>query len=493
PPPPPRYSPAGATDSSPSVLFASVYDCDAGWPNPSADELRAADAYGFHAYALSNPDGYGTFGNNGISNDDIPLPCSDADSKEIPYARTIIDTIPSTSAIYTSGFSQNAMMAYYYHACFDRVSGTNQGGSGLALHGVDPTPPGGQVECTFSSAEQHGVPACKVEEPCDECMYWPAKPVGPLKTCLQTYTNDFLFGTDLNMFQTASVPGNDVRRLVFSPSAGVAGGHGWSQDNYDWMVSCLDIVPDCSDTCEADIASCLASADPGGVRQCLEDTASCADADGLLCALSKESLSSAEAAEISVYGTPWVSSDDPVDPTPDEDEDEAEDEAEDGPVEATEIAWTAGFSDASARLATALVGADVIFTWSGGHNVYSMAGAAEYESCSFAGGVDLGGSSPVTWAVPDDAVAGDVYYFGCEVGSHCGAGQKVAITIVDGADGEDGDEDEEDPVDPSPDDEEDEQPDETEDVVGDDEGSAASSRVAIAALSAATLSLLSIA
>jgi hypothetical protein len=95
--------------------------------------------------------------------------------------------------------------------------------------------------------------------------------------------------------------------------------------------------------------------------------------------------------------------------------------------------------------------------------------------------------------VPDDAVAGDVYYFGCEVGSHCGAGQKVAITIVDGADGEDGDEDEEDPVDPSPDDEEDEQPDESEDVVGDDEGSAASTRVAIAALSAATLSLLSIA
>jgi hypothetical protein len=239
------------------VLFASVYDCDAGWPNPSADELRAADAYGFHAYALSNPDGYGTFGNNGISNDEIPLPCSDADSKEIPYARTIIDTIPSTSAIYTSGFSQNAMMAYYYHACFDRVSGTNQGGSGLALHGVDPTPPGGQVECTFSSAEQHGVPACKVEEPCDECMYWPAKPVGPLKTCLQTYTNEyvtplthslpeprspslapsFLFGTDLNMFQTASVPGNDVRRLVFSPSAGVAGGHGWSQDNYVRLAS----------------------------------------------------------------------------------------------------------------------------------------------------------------------------------------------------------------------------------------------------------------
>jgi hypothetical protein len=45
--------------------------------------------------------------------------------------------------------------------------------------------------------------------------------------------------------------------------------------------------------------------------------------------------------------------------------------------------------------------------------------------------------------VPDDAVAGDVYYFGCEVGSHCGAGQKVAITIVDGADGEDGEDEEE--------------------------------------------------
>ena len=87
-------------------------------------------------------DGFWTFGNDGLVNDDNPMPCSDWDGKDMPYLRTIfnfIDAHPSmfdNTKIYAQGFSQNSMFSAYIGFCFnDRVSGIWQGGSGMALTG----------------------------------------------------------------------------------------------------------------------------------------------------------------------------------------------------------------------------------------------------------------------------------------------------------------------------------------------------------------------
>ena len=50
---------------------------------------QAASRYGFARFGLSTPDGKWSFGNNGVVNDEYPMPCSDEDSKDIPYLREI--------------------------------------------------------------------------------------------------------------------------------------------------------------------------------------------------------------------------------------------------------------------------------------------------------------------------------------------------------------------------------------------------------------------
>ena len=144
----------------------------------------AAKRYGFSFVGLSSPDKAWEFGNNGVVNDSTPMPCSEADSKvrefvcdlvrmgdgrsssfslqDITYLKYVLKTLEALelvneNKVYTVGFSQNSMFAGYAAFCFpDNVLGTWQGGSGLALKGKVPTPPGQQVECTASSFAAHG-------------------------------------------------------------------------------------------------------------------------------------------------------------------------------------------------------------------------------------------------------------------------------------------------------------------------------------------------
>ena len=119
----------------------------------STDGNAAAARYGFARFGLSSPDGAWTFGNNGIVNDDYPMPCSDDDSKDIPYLKAIFEFIESNpdqfdaSRIYAGGFSQNSMFSAYIGFCFsDKVLGVWQGGSGLAFTGETPNLPGCQAQ-----------------------------------------------------------------------------------------------------------------------------------------------------------------------------------------------------------------------------------------------------------------------------------------------------------------------------------------------------------
>ena len=81
----------------------------------------------------------------------------------------------------------------------------------------------------------------------------------------------------------------------------------------------------------------------------------------------------------------------------------------------------------------------ITFKWSFTHNVYEMPSAAAMDSCDFSGAKEIAGSSSGGSVTVDAPAAGETKYYACEVGSHCNAGQRVAITS-EGA-----------PVDPTPD------------------------------------------
>uniref|UniRef100_A0A0D9W9W9 Phytocyanin domain-containing protein n=1 Tax=Leersia perrieri TaxID=77586 RepID=A0A0D9W9W9_9ORYZ len=90
------------------------------------------------------------------------------------------------------------------------------------------------------------------------------------------------------------------------------------------------------------------------------------------------------------------------------------------------IKWALGvnYSDWSSTN-TVLVGDSIVFAYGWPHTVDELPSAAEYEACSFAGGVvssDRSGNTTVTFD------AAGTRYFACAAGAHCRLGQKVAIT-----------------------------------------------------------------
>ena len=95
-------------------------------------------------------------GNDGVVNDEKPMPCSEEDSKDIPYVQAVFDFIESNpeqfdaSKIYAQGFSQNSMFSAYIGFCFnEKVQGIWQGGSGMAYTGQPPNLPGCQAHVIF--------------------------------------------------------------------------------------------------------------------------------------------------------------------------------------------------------------------------------------------------------------------------------------------------------------------------------------------------------
>ncbi|KAK7232927.1 hypothetical protein SO694_00036255 [Aureococcus anophagefferens] len=68
--------------------------------------------------------------------------------------------------------------------------------------------------------------------------------------------------------------------------------------------------------------------------------------------------------------------------------------------------------------------ADLLFSWTGYHDVWEMASESAYEACDFSGGAYLGAAT----GVAVDARPGETAFYSCSVGAHCIAGQKVAVT-----------------------------------------------------------------
>ena len=259
------------------VLSSQCYGKDKlssiGMKNPLTGDNVAATKYGYSRIGLSSPDGHWTFGNDNIVNDDKPMPCSDADSKDITYLKTVFEFIESypdafdTSRIYAEGFSQNGMFSAYIGFCFPgKVLGVMQGGSGLALNGKEPFPPKMGAQCSRTSYQQFGKD-CIDEDPCTTCQYWPIYPCytkeRPMIDCLVGYNNDNLGGNDVYMYQKLVDEGHDGRRMSFAPSedGSIPGGHKAPKNKAHWYVGCFGITEPCSSECEISFSSCMASKD----------------------------------------------------------------------------------------------------------------------------------------------------------------------------------------------------------------------------------------
>ena len=89
----------------------------------------------------------------------------------------------------------------------------------------------------------------------------------------------------------------------------------------------------------------------------------------------------------------------------------------------TTLDWVAQFS-ANPKTATMGADADLVFSWTGYHDVWEMASESAYEACDFGGGAYLGAATGVAVA----ARPGETAFYSCSVGAHCIAGQKVAVT-----------------------------------------------------------------
>lgn len=90
-----------------------------------------------------------------------------------------------------------------------------------------------------------------------------------------------------------------------------------------------------------------------------------------------------------------------------------------------DVAWAIPVSP---QTLTVQMGATIRFTWSGVHSLYRAASAADFADCVADSGL---GFTPAASGGSEDIVlsAAGTYYFLCNVGTHCEAGQKLAVTV----------------------------------------------------------------
>ena len=265
------HPPERASESLPVLFSSNCYATDhlqgIQMTTSHSPGNLAASRHGYVRIGLSTPDGNWMFGNDGVINDDYPMPCKDEDSKDIAYVRKIIEFIEAhpehfdASKMYAEGFSQNSVFSAYLGHCFgDKVRGTFQGGSGLALTGQRPYFPGceGQVShsdlLTCQNCEQ-----CVQDKPCEECQYFPIYPCynenRPMVGCMVEYVNDPIssdqrdpdnLSSSKYMYEKLMQEGHDARMFRFAPSGQNEGGHRPPENAEYWQIGCLGITSSCS-------------------------------------------------------------------------------------------------------------------------------------------------------------------------------------------------------------------------------------------------------
>jgi len=93
----------------------------------------------------------------------------------------------------------------------------------------------------------------------------------------------------------------------------------------------------------------------------------------------------------------------------------------------TTFDFNQGFTAAGLKALSVADGDEIVFTWTGAHNVYLMKDKAAFDACVWDGSTLVGEKSGVKKVI--SGKAGTVHYFACQVGAHCKSGQKLAVTI----------------------------------------------------------------
>jgi hypothetical protein len=282
----------------------------------SSDPNKAASRYGYARIGVSTPDHNWLFGHDTVINDEYPMPCSDEDSKDIAYIRTIFNYLESRpesfdmTRVYAAGFSQNSMFSAYIGYCFpDNVVGVYQAGSGLAITEQGMRLPGcqGQVRISdlmnddicpwkynFKGEYSFDCSSCIETHPCEECQYFPIypcySPKRPMVHCVFEYNNDPIstktidgvyYSTAENMYEALETEGHDARLYIFSKSddGEIEGNHQDVKNLYYWQVGCMGMTSPCSSECESAFIACVENLNgdnPTGLEK-TENFASCID------------------------------------------------------------------------------------------------------------------------------------------------------------------------------------------------------------------------
>lgn len=280
-----------ANEKLPLLIYAHCYSEDRlqslSMKSPNQGWNKAATRYGFARLAISSPTGGWKFSDTGIINDTYPMePCS-TENRDIKYVKKVLEFITAnddkfdTSKIWIHGFSQNSVFSAMIGYCFsDYFTGIWQGGSGMAKTGLEPYPPGcsGQVSrADWKVCKENNIPCSKCIEkyPCTDCQYWPIypcySPKKPMVECLAAYDNDYIATskTDLSqsgvlhMYNALKDEGHDARLLRFAKSEDgtITGGHKDPKNVGYWVIGCLGITDQCSESCEASFIDCVESGD----------------------------------------------------------------------------------------------------------------------------------------------------------------------------------------------------------------------------------------
>ena len=91
------------------------------------------------------------------------------------------------------------------------------------------------------------------------------------------------------------------------------------------------------------------------------------------------------------------------------------------------IDWKLGMTEIAAIVEP---NTNVVFKWSGFHNVYLFPNKADFTNCNFANALELASNDQNSFTFK--ATSSGTFYFGCEVnnGLHCRQPQKLALTVT---------------------------------------------------------------
>ena len=95
----------------------------------------------------------------------------------------------------------------------------------------------------------------------------------------------------------------------------------------------------------------------------------------------------------------------------------------------TTVFWTLGMSSSEQKEIVS-VGDEVMFIWSGMHNVWRFSNRKAFDDCDFSQAVELAPKTENKFRY----TAKDIgkFYFSCEIPGHCDLGQKLELLVTPG-------------------------------------------------------------